>query len=314
MPLLVAAAIEVARADAAVITFVRAGARRRSYSANLDVREARSVIDALVAEGRAPLPAGLVAPIERPALTGALGVYWRDEEEHEARRSDLEELVALAFRSLPGVESVARAAPEDDAERWSRLAGFNGTLEAASLLQKIVGAALTDCGADAAAGRIGTPEVEPVTAVTAFAEHELQWTETVLDSNPLMPSITRYLARADADIAAGEPSIATAVVVPLRDAGGNAAGSLVAVWRVDLADEGDARLAELERLAEDARAALGNALRFQQLQSIAAGNAPAPPTAKPATTPVVTGPMRLSVGGAEEWKFRTPAPERSDDG
>jgi hypothetical protein len=311
MPLLVAAAIDAARADAAVVTFVRAGDRRRSYSANLDVREARSVVDALVGEGPGPLPAGLVTPIERPSLTGALGVYWQDEAERDVQRTDLEELVALAFRPLPGVESVVRPAAEEDTERWSRLADFNGTLEAAPLLRKIVGTALADCGADAAAARIGTPEVEPFTEVRAFAEHELQWAETVLDSNPLMPSITRYLARSDADIAASEPSIATAIVVPLRDTDGNAAGSLVAVWRVDLADEGDARLAELEQLADDARAALGNALRFQRLQSIAAGTAQA--TARPATTPVVTGPMRLSVGGAEEWKFRTPAPERSDD-
>lgn len=309
MPLLVAAAIDAARADAAVVTFVRAGDRRRSYSANLDVREARSVIDALVAERPGPLPAALVAPIERRSLSGMLGVYWRDEAEREVRRSDLEELVALAFRSLPSVESVARTAPEEDTERWSRLADFNGTLEAAPLLQKIVGAALTDCGADAAAGRISTPELQPVTDVTAFAENELQWAETVLDSSPLMPSITRYLARSDAESAGSEPSIATAIVVPLRDIDGVAAGSLLAVWRFDLAGEADERLAELEQLAEDARAALGNALRFQQLQSIA-GAAP-PTTKKPAaTTPVVTGPMRLSVRGAEEWTFRTPARER----
>lgn len=307
MPLLVAAALEVARSDAAVVTFVRRGQRRRSYSANLDVREARSVIDALVADVPGPLPARLV-PIDRRTVAGALGVYWRHSGERDVRTADLEELVALAFRPQASADSAAHDAPPEDTERWTRLADFNGTLEPAPLLRKIVDATLSGCGAAAAAGRIAAPDLEPISDVRAFAEHELQWTESVLASAPLVPSITRYL------VEGGESSIASAIVVPLRDAHGNATGSLVAVWRRDLGDEGDARLAELQLLADDARAALGNAIRFQQLQSIAAGTPPAPASQRPATTPVVTGPMRLSVGGSEEWTLRTPAPERDGPG
>jgi hypothetical protein len=304
MPLLVAAALDAGRADAALVTFVRAGDRRRSYSANLDVREARGVIDALVADSPGPLPSSLVVPIDRSAVTGALGVYWREEGARDVRPTDLEELVALAFRPQPCAESVARETPAEGTERWSRLADFNGTLEPADLLQKIIGAALTDCRADAAAGRIAAPDLDPVSEIRAFAEHELQWTESVLASEPLVPSITRYL------VPGGEGSIATAIVVPLRDAHGVATGSLVAVWREDLAGEGDGRISELEVLAADAAAALGNAIRFRQLQSIAEGAAPAPAPAKPASVPVVTGPMRLSVGGGDEWTLRTPAPGR----
>jgi hypothetical protein len=304
MPLLVAAALDVARADAAVVTFVRTGDRRRSYSANLDVAEARSVIDALVAGAPGPLPAHLVVPVERRTISGALGVYWRHEGERDVQPTDLEELIALAFPAQPGVEAVAHESLPEESERWSRLADFNGTLEPEALLRKIVAAALADCGADAAAGRIAATDLEPVSEVSEFDEHEFAWTESVLASEPLVASITRYLVRSD------EASIGTAIVVPLRDADGGATGSLVAVWRRDLGGAGDTRLAELELLADDARAALGNAIRFRQLQSIAAGTVPAAAASKPGTTPVVTGPMRLSVGGTEEWTLRTPAPER----
>jgi hypothetical protein len=287
MPLLLAAAIEAARADAAVVTFVRDGDRRRSYSANLNVREARSAIEDV--EAPEPRLGRRVIPIERPDVRGALGVYWRAEEPREIATGDLEELVASAFRHAP------RPAEADEHARWSRLAEFNGTLEPAVLLRKIVNAALVDCGANAAAARL-----EAGTEVTGFADHEEDWVGSVLASHPLAPSITRYLET-------GEDSIATAIVVPLQDGDGETIGNLVAVWRRDLADDADRKVAELEVLVEDARSAIGHAVQFQQLHSLAVRDPSA--AVKPATTAVVTGPMRLSFGeGAEDWTLHTRVP------
>lgn len=281
MPLLLGAATAAAHADAAVVTFVPRGARRRSYSAGLSVREARGAIETLIGppapepafrEREGPLPDCLVLPIRLPAVTGALAVYWRDEWPRAFETGELEQLVGTTFALLPvpADEAAPEPAREVEQERWSRLADLNATVEPALLLEKLAAAAVTGCGADAAAARMGSrPETEPVTDLTRFPEHERRWAESVLAAESSVPSITRYIAPRG-DPAAGEAaSIATAVVVPLRGAGGDAVGNLVAVWRHDLADAGDAKVAELERLVEDAGAALGNASRFQRLQSLA---------------------------------------------
>jgi hypothetical protein len=320
MPLLLVAAIEAVRADAAVVTFVRDGDRRRSYSANLNVREARTAIDALTAPEPVHESAGLpherlVIPVERPGVSGALGVYWRDEGLREFLITDLEELVASAFRPL--LRRVGTPQANEDEHHRSTVADFIGTLEPELLLQKIVAAAVTACRADAAAARIGGPTDEPISDVRGFAEHEREWVKSVLASEPLVSSITRYLFRADDSGAEPEasigPAIGTAIVVPLRDWDGNIIGDLVAVWRRDLAAEGDGKVAQLEALAEDARAAMGNAVMFQRLHSIAV---PDRSTAvKPATTAVVTEPMRLSLGeGAEDWTLRGRMPGNNTPG
>jgi GGDEF domain-containing protein len=278
MPLLLGAAIEATGAAAGVVTVVREGDRRRSYSTGLHVHEARSAIDELVdlrpqelvrRHRGGVLPASVVLPIERPGITGALAVYWRDEGLlGEIPTADLEELLATAFQPLPG----AAEAPGTDggeSERWSRLADLTATLEPAALLRKIVAAALAECGADAAAARMpGPAEQEPVSEVRGFAEHERPWAESVLASEAVVPSITRYIAAREAP-AASEPSIATALVVPLRAPDGGTVGNLVAVWRADLGERADRKVVELELVADDARAALGNATRFQQLQALA---------------------------------------------
>jgi GGDEF domain-containing protein len=285
MPLLLSAAIEVARADAAVVTFVRAGDRRRSYSADLDVREARTAIDSLGALSAAEptyqhdagaLHEALVVPIAWPDAAGALAVYWRNERPPGVLTAELHELVATAFRGIPRpVETPAREpsfAPRDDDEhrRWSRLADLTRTLEPVPLLQKIVVATLNDCDADAAAARIGPlPEQEPITEVRHFGEHERPWAESMVAAETVLPSITRYVDPRRGQFAGLEASIATTIVVPLRDPDDNPIGNLLAVWRRDLGEEGDMKVADLELLVEDARAALGNATRFQQLQSMA---------------------------------------------
>jgi GGDEF domain-containing protein len=274
MPLLLAAAIEAARADAAVVTFVRSGDRRRSYSAHLDVREARAAVDSLAAL-RAP-EGGLAVPISVPEVEGALGVYWRGEAARAVEVAELDELVASAFRpSRRPADTGARQLPsphpteEDERERWSRVADLNQTIEMPALLRKIVAATLADCGADAAAaGTRGVDEQEPVAEASRFEDHERPWAESVLASETAMPSITRYIARGEPPAGAEAP-IGTAIVVPLRDSEGEAIGNLVAAWRRDLADEADDKVSELELLVDDARAALGNASRFQRLQSIA---------------------------------------------
>jgi GGDEF domain-containing protein len=152
--------------------------------------------------------------------------------------------------------------------RWSRLADLTGTLEPGPLLRKIVDATLVDSDADAAAARIGLlAEPGSVYEVRHFADHERTWAESVLAAETVLPSITRYVAP---ERNARDAPIATTIVLPLRDADDNAIGNLLAVWRRDLAGEGDTKVADLEVLVDDARAALGNAARFQRLQSMAA--------------------------------------------
>jgi GGDEF domain-containing protein len=273
MPLLLAAATEATGADAAIVTFVRGGERRRSYSAGLVVHDARSAIDALVEprESTGPLPTRLVVAVDRPSVTGALAVYWRDEPASVADTDELEALVTSAFP--PGVVVTGpppAAARADEQERLSRLVDLNATLEPALLLRKIVDATVAECGADAAAARMGgLPGPEPVTELTQFSEHERPWAESVLASPALVPSITRYVADRREPAAGGDGPIATAIVVPMPDPDGTALGSLVAVWRRDLGAVADAKVAELEALVDDTRAALGNASRFRQLQSLA---------------------------------------------
>jgi GGDEF domain-containing protein len=184
--------------------------------------------------------------------------------------------VATAFRDIPRrVETLAREPSfiphdEDEHGRWSRLVDLTQTLEPAPLLQKIVVATLTDCDADAAGARIGlVPEQEPLSEVQHFAEHERHWAESVLAAETVLPSITRFLGGQGDEFTGLEASIVTMIVVPLRDADDTAIGSLLAVWRRDLGEEGDAKVADLQLLVEDARAALGNAARFQRLQSSA---------------------------------------------
>jgi GGDEF domain-containing protein len=274
MPLLLAAAIEATRADAAVVTFVRSGNRRRSYSAHLDLREARAAIDVLVAL-RAP-EAGLAVPIAVPEVKGVLAVYWRGEASRAVDVAELDELAASAFQPLhrpadTGVRQLPSPDPteDDERERWSRVADLNQTIETPALLRKIVAATITHCGADAAAaGTRALDEQEPVAEALQFEDHEQPWAESVLSSETAIPSITRYVARGEPP-AGAEPPIGTAIVVPLRDPQGEAIGNLVAAWRRDLADEADEKVSELELLVDDARAALGNAGRFRRLQSIA---------------------------------------------
>ncbi|HET7137805.1 MAG TPA: hypothetical protein VFI04_05585 [Gaiellaceae bacterium] len=282
MPLLLAATSELARADAAIVTFTGVGGRRRSYSSGLDLRDARAATDELLAPASASSPSGLterlrerlVLPVEQPATTGALALYWEGERPPNLDTGSLEELVAMAFGPLsPPADAGPRELPPDDGhgqERWARLAELNETVEPEALLQKIVGAALTVCGGDAAAARMsGTPGREPISSVGGFAEHERQWVESVLAAEAVVPSITRYIGPSGEATTGVAEWIGTAIVVPLRDAETNAIGNLVAVWRRDLAGDGDRKLAELEALADDARAALQNASRFQQLQSLA---------------------------------------------
>lgn len=277
MPLLLGAVRELTRADAAVVTFVRPGDRRRSYGTGLHVAEARSAIDALVAfpaEEAVDSPRNrVVVPIDRPGLSGALALYWQDERPSEFDTADVEALVDLAVRRSPrpttaSVQPVAAAA--DERRRWSWLADLNGTLEPAPLLRKIVDAVRADCGADAAAAQIGGPgDTDRVSEAAGFAEHEGPWVQSVLAPGVVVPSITRYIVPRGTPAEGREATIGTAIVVPLRDVAGAVIGTLVAVWRRDLADEGDRQVAWLERLLEDARAALGNASRFQRLQSAA---------------------------------------------
>lgn len=262
MPLLLAAAVEVARADAAVVSFVRAGDRRRSYSVDLEVGEARSVIDLLVASAGHE-PNGITIPIERPGLTGALAVLWQEEAPEKAPIRELEDLVESAFPpgGPPTAPSLAAEAVDDRA-RVVRNADLSRTLDHALLLQKIVDLALRDCGADAAAARFRfVPEQEQVSEIRQFAENEQQWAEQVLASETHLPSLTRYAG-------GGEGLIATAIVVPLGSEG-DVIGTLVAAWRRDLAQDADVKMAELEVLAEDARPALENASRFRRLQALA---------------------------------------------
>jgi GGDEF domain-containing protein len=291
MPLLLAAAIEATGADAAVVTLLRTGDRRRSYSANLDLRAARAALSGLVAAGTSAQAAAdgprdyLVFPVERDDLSAVLAVYWHDEVPDGGPRleprlaTDVEELIAAAFRRLPARDAdEAPGAPpkpeaprdEDERMRWTRLAALNGTLEPAPLLEKIVDATLTDCGADAAAARISAfPQPEHLSAASRFAAHEARWVESVLGSRTLATSVTRFFVPAgDADATAEAP-IATAIVAPLRGAGDDVVGSLVAAWRRDLADDADDAVGRIEMLVEDARVALANATRFQHLQAAA---------------------------------------------
>jgi GGDEF domain-containing protein len=259
MPLLLGAALEATGADAAVVTFVREGGRRRSYSTNLEVREARGAVDTLVASGLAA--GGLVAPIERAEVRGALAALWRRDAPGNARAGELEELVDAAF---PPSQHLAAGPQPRDRERWSRLAVLNGTFDPAALLRRLVEAAIADCGADAAAARLAA---EDVAASCGFADHERGWTESVLASQAFVPSITRYLTRSSDAGAVAEAPIGTAVVVPLRAVEDGVIGNFVAVWRRDLAGESDRNVAELESLFEDARSALGHAIQFQRLQA-----------------------------------------------
>jgi diguanylate cyclase (GGDEF)-like protein len=283
MPLLLAAASEVARADAALVTFTAAGGRRRSYSSGLDLRDARAATDELVAAPSASaslerLRDRLVLRVEQLATTGALALYWEVERPDDLDTDSLEELVTVAFGLVSPVASAGSQRPlaggEGGQDRWARLADLNETVEPGALLQKIVDATITVCGGDAAAARIrSVPGHEPTSRASGFAEHERQWVESVLASETFVPSITRYIGAGGQANSGSAEWIGTAIVVPLRESEANAIGNLVAVWRRDLAGDGDRKLAELEELAGDARAALLNTSRFEQLQSLAARDA-----------------------------------------
>jgi GGDEF domain-containing protein len=277
LPLLLRAVTEATGADAAVVTLLRDG-HRRSFSSGLPAREARGAVDELVSLALSEprqRDASVVVPVEQGGTTGAVAAYWRDAAPREVDAGELAELAAIAFPALPPAAAgrrpaAAGAARADERERWSRLADLNATLEPALLLQKIVDATLAECGAAAAAARLGgAGEQDPVSEVRQFAEQERSWVESVLASETLLPSITRYLAPRGEEVTGGESSIATAIVVPLRGPDAEPVGNLVAVWRRDLADEGDAKVAELEALVADAAAALGNASRVLRLQSLA---------------------------------------------
>ena len=273
MPLLLGAAVEATGADAAIVSLAR-----RSYSMNLDLREARSALDALDTD--ASQPHRRTFPVDRDGLSGVLALYWPGEAP-SIPSADIEALLASAFRRLAPAET--QPSPTVDRVRSSRLADLNGTLDTAALLEKIVAAAIAECGADAAAARItGDFAPEPVSATSRFATNEAGWVATALESRTLAPSVTRYFMPA----VEGQAPITTAFVAPLRGAGHDVIGSLVAAWRRDLAEDADRAVGEIATLIEDARTSLANAMKFQQLQSTAE---------RRAASPVVSGPMQWTI-------------------
>lgn len=267
MPLLLAAAISVSGADAAALSFVAPSGRRRSYSANFEAATARQVIEELLeaevpAEGRERV----VVPIA--SRSGALAVYWLDEapSERDGIAAELERLVATTFRArAESPERMQRAEPQTG-EWWSRIADLNATLELEPLLRKVLETAVAESAADGAAASVRDAAADgPVAETMQLDDHERDWVDPILRAETVVPSITRYVGAQSPP----DAGIATTIVVPLRDADGEAIGSLVAVWRRDIGDEVDARLADLEALADHARVAIDNAVRFRRIQIVA---------------------------------------------
>lgn len=291
MPLLLAAAIETSGATAAAVTWLSDDGRRRSFSANLDPVTARNIVRELVEAGTIGLADRRGDDPERSAVrdgklivslprrSGALGVYWTEGAPDDVTRiePELEQLLAATFhaRTEPGdgAERVEQRLPTQGtalAQPSLRVAKFHETVDLAPILRAIAHSARADCGADGAAAAVHDSRDEPGIAETLeLADYERAWVEPILGAVTVVPSITRYVgAQAIPEDEAYE-AIATTVVVPLREPDGDPIGNLVAIWRRDIGDEADARLNELETLADDARMALGNAIRFRRLQAIA---------------------------------------------
>jgi GGDEF domain-containing protein len=275
MPRFLAAAIEASRATAAAVTWLAESGRRRSYSANFDVDAARRAVQELVdanaahvvsrrdAEPTAPLGRyeRLIVPIRARGRVGALGVYWDDAPPVDvaAVAGELEQLVTATF----GAESYGQE---------SRPGGpdFHATLDLPPLVRTIAEAAVTRCAADGAAAAVHEPgDGDPVVGTVQLADYEQRWVDPIVSAEASVPSITRYVDPYGSGQDDPDDAIATMIVVPLRDGEDESVGNVVAVWRRDLRDDVDIQLSELEAIAEDARPALDNAIRFRRLQALA---------------------------------------------
>jgi GGDEF domain-containing protein len=232
-----------------------------------ELAEARAsaVVRGRDADATAPLAhyERLIVPIRSGGRVGALGVYWDDVQAPDpaAVAAELEDLVTAAFPA---------DAPQAEPSQPAGHVAFDVTLELVPLVRAIAEAAVGRCAADGAAVSVHEPsEHGQVIATLHLADYEERWVEPIVSAATAGPSITRYVDPDGSVPEDDDGAIATTIVVPLRDAEGDQVGNVVAVWRRDLRNEVDARLAELEAIVQDARAVLDNAIRFRRLQALA---------------------------------------------
>lgn len=183
--------------------------------------------------------------------------------------------LALWLRSPARVAQVAAvpsddATADDEAEELRRLreeAWFGGTVDLPELSSRLLDAAMRSCAPDAAAIAIHRSEPEPpLVESRGLTPYELEWLEAMLTAGNESEIITRY-ARESAE------DIRTVLLVPLRDADGDAAGNVSAIWRTDLEQEADVRLLELTRTVGIAAGSFETALRFDAIAALSVRDA-----------------------------------------
>jgi GGDEF domain-containing protein len=291
-------AVETAGADAAAIVLEHSDGRHTG-SAGLDDDESRFLVEELVrasaasathhryelvrtAASGAGISDGLLVPVvdgSRRRLA-RLGVYWRacPAGLPESRLAGLERLASALAPALardepaPEPEVAVAQPPPTEVDRLRRLGELAATIELGELLPRLVVHALEESGADAVAVGVRDGEGALLGDSRGLSVEEAAWLAPTLEAEAEIATITRYL-----DLATGVPGadaqIAATIAVPLLDLDGESVGSLVAAWRRDIAGEADQRLERLERLLEDTRAALGNAIRFGRLQALSVRDA-----------------------------------------
>jgi GAF domain-containing protein len=186
-------------------------------------------------------------------------------------------LAALAFGALAVVLRRLPAAPREaadldrEAQRLREAAWFAATLDLGALALRIVEAALAASEADGAAVLIHPSDDVPGALETLqLAPAETDWIVNGLTAGNESSAIMRY---PDVESAPGEERIKTALFVPVPGPSGEPFGTLAAVWRRDLGDEADGRLAVLDGVAGLAWPAIDNARRYERARRAAGRDA-----------------------------------------
>ena len=159
----------------------------------------------------------------------------------------------------------------DELRRLREEAWFGRTVDLPALSSRLLDAVIRSCAPDAAAIAIRRSEPErPLIESRGLTPHELEWLEAMLAAGNESEIVTRYVRESAED---SDRQIRTVLLVPLRDADGDAVGNVSAIWRTDLEQEADARLLELTRVVGIAAGSLENALRFDAIAALSVRDA-----------------------------------------
>jgi len=166
--------------------------------------------------------------------------------------------------------SRVRPAPGDEERRLRQVASFAGSVEPDEVITRVLQAATSLVGADAAAVALHLSETQPpvVKTLNLSPEEAMPLLGAWRPTRRTRPVTMKFRVPALEGPGAAD-AVQAAAIVPLRGEQADPLGALGVFWRRPMENVQDADVAALEDLAASAERALSTALRFRELQELA---------------------------------------------